>query len=49
MTPLRKRMLEDMQVRNLAANTQDSYLRQISLFARHFERSPNALGPEEIP
>jgi site-specific recombinase XerD len=41
-------MIEDMQVRNLSPNTQDSYLRQVSLFARHFERSPELLGPEDI-
>ena len=48
MTPLRKRMLEDMQVRNLALNTQMSYAQQISLFARHFNNSPELLGPEDI-
>jgi integrase/recombinase XerD len=48
MTPLRQRMTEDMQVRNLALNTQASYLQQVSLFARYFNKSPEALGPEEI-
>jgi site-specific recombinase XerD len=48
MTSLRQRMTEDMQVRNLALNTQTSYLQQVSLFARHFNKSPEALGPEEI-
>ena len=48
MTPLRQRMTEDMQVRNLALNTQTSYLQQVSLFARHCHRSPEELGPEEI-
>jgi integrase/recombinase XerD len=48
MTPLRRRMLEDMQIRNLAENTQSTYLLQVGLFARHFSRSPEALGPEEI-
>ena len=48
MTSLRQRMTEDMQVRNLALNTQTSYLQQVSLFARHFEKSPELLGPEEI-
>jgi integrase/recombinase XerD len=47
-TPLRQRMTEDMQVRNLALNTQASYVRQISLFARHFNKSPEQLGPEDI-
>jgi len=32
-SPLRQRMIEDMTVRNFAANTQESYLRQVSLFS----------------
>src|SRR5271155_2673069 len=48
MTPLRQRMTEDMQVRNLALNTQTSYVQQVSLFARHFNKSPELLGPEDI-
>jgi integrase/recombinase XerD len=48
MTPLRQRMLHDMQIRNLAENTQKSYLQQVSSFARHFRRTPETLGPEEI-
>jgi len=48
MTSLRQRMTEDMQVRNLALNTQTSYVQQISLFARHFNKSPEQLGPEDI-
>jgi len=48
MTSLRQRMTEDMQVRNLAVNTQESYLRQVSQFARHFNKSPELLGPEDI-
>lgn len=48
MTPLRQRMTEDMQVRNLSPHTQATYLLQVSLFARRFGKSPEALGPEEI-
>lgn len=48
MTGLRQRMLEDMQVRNLSANTQETYVQQVSQFARHFHTSPEQLGPEEI-
>ena len=48
MTPLRQRMLEDMEVRNLAQNTQRSYLQQVSGFAKYFGRSPEGLGPEEV-
>src|SRR6266567_3604363 len=48
MTFLRKRMVEDMQVRNLSSNTQSSYVQQVSLFARYFGKSPDVLGPENI-
>ena len=48
MTPIRQRMTEDMQVRNLSPHTQASYVQQVSLFARYFSKSPELLGPEEI-
>src|SRR5215510_14604391 len=48
MTPLRQRMLEYMQLRNLSPHTQASYVQQVSQFARHFQKSPEELGPEEI-
>jgi len=48
MTPLRRRMIEDMQVRNLAPRTQVCYLEQVERFARHFRISPDRLGPPEI-
>jgi site-specific recombinase XerD len=41
-------MLEDMQVRNLAPRTQQTYIEQVARFARHFGRSPALLGPAEI-
>jgi len=48
MTPLRQRMCDDMQVHNLAPHTQRSYLQQVSQFARHFGKSPEPLGPDDI-
>lgn len=48
MTSLRQRMIEDMQIRNLAVCTQNTYVLQVGMFARHFSRSPELLGPEEI-
>ena len=48
MTPLRQRMTEDMQLRNLSPDTQRSYLHQISQLARYFKKSPDMLGPPEI-
>lgn len=48
MTPLRQRMLDDMQIRNLSPHTQASYVQQVSLFARHFGKSPHELSPDDI-
>ena len=48
MTSLRRRMIEDMQIRNLAVNTQESYIQQVSRFAQYFQKSPEVLGPEHI-
>src|SRR5260370_1067330 len=47
-SPLRQRMIDDMMVRNFAPNTMVCYLKQVSYFARHFGRSPDRLGAEEI-
>ncbi|MBA3440428.1 MAG: tyrosine-type recombinase/integrase [Pyrinomonadaceae bacterium] len=48
MTPLRQRMIEDMQIRNLSPKTQRNYLDQVAKFAQFFGKSPSLLGPEEI-
>ncbi len=48
MTSLRQRMIEDMQIRNLSVHTRTSYVQQVALFARHFNKSPELLGPEQI-
>lgn len=48
MSPLRQRMIEDMQVRHLAPQTQSSYVQQVAAFARHFQKSPERLGLNDI-
>lgn len=48
MTPLRQRMLEDMQQRNFSTETQRSYIHYIAQFAKHFNISPDQLAPEAI-
>lgn len=48
MTPLRKRMIEDMQLRNLAPQTQRGYLHHIAGLAQFYQTSPEHLNLEDI-
>jgi integrase/recombinase XerD len=47
-SPLRRRMIEDMTVRNLSPATQRSYISAESKFSRYFGRSPDHLGLEDV-
>ncbi|MEF2549645.1 site-specific integrase [Aurantimonas sp. E1-2-R+4] len=47
-SPLRRRMIEDMTVRNLSPATQRSYLHAVTKFSRYFSRSPDHLGLEDV-
>lgn len=48
MTPLRQRMLEDMQLRGLSPNTQRCYVQAVQHCAHHFGTSPALLSEEEL-
>ncbi|SRR6266536_1867272 len=48
MTPLRRRMLEDMQLRNYSAGTQRSYIHYVAGYASHYGLSPDRLGLDDI-
>jgi site-specific recombinase XerD len=48
MSPLRRRMIEDMTVRNLSPATQRSYIHAVAKFSRYFGRSPARLGLEDV-
>jgi site-specific recombinase XerD len=47
-TRLRKMMLEELQRRNYSAITTRNYLRVVTDFAKHFGKSPDKLGPNEL-
>ncbi len=48
MTPLRQRMLEDMQLRGLSARTQECYVAAVRQLAEHYRRSPAQITEEEL-
>ena len=48
MTPLRQRFVDDLRLRNYAARTIEAYVAGVAKFARHFGRSPELLGAEDI-
>ncbi len=48
MSPLRRRMVEDMTIRNLSPATQQSYVHAVSKFSRYFGHSPDRLGLEDV-
>lgn len=48
MTPLRKRMTEEMRVAGFAAGTQTNYLHAVRALAAYYMRSPDELGEKEV-
>lgn len=48
MTPLRQRMIEQLQLRNLSEATINTYVRAVWRFTKYFGKSPEQLGPEQV-
>ena len=47
-SPLRRRMIEDMTIRNFVAKTQTDYIRRIKNFAVFLGRSPDTATREDV-
>ena len=48
MSPLRRRMIEDMTIRKLAPKTQHNYLQRVKNFAAYLGRSPDTASSEDV-
>ena len=48
MTPLRRRMIDDMTLRNFTPKTIEAYVRCVARFAHYFHCSPARLGSEQV-
>lgn len=48
MSPLRQRMIEDMQLRGYSARTQECYVRAVRQLAEHYRASPDRLSEEDL-
>lgn len=48
MSPLRRRFIDDMRLRNLSPKTIEAYVHGVAKFAKHFGQSPELLGPDHI-
>ena len=47
-SPLRRRMIEDMTIRKFAAKTQHDYVQRVKDFASYLRRSPDTAKPEDV-
>jgi integrase/recombinase XerD len=48
MTPLRQRLIDDLRLRNYSPRTIEAYVAGVARFAKHFKRSPDQLGPDDV-
>jgi len=48
MTPLRKRMIEDLQLKGMGERTQQMYVRAVRQLSEHYNKSPKKITEEEL-
>src|SRR5262249_33486956 len=48
MTALRRRMLEDLQLRGLAPRTQQRYVEAVKHLTQHYRRAPDQISEDEL-
>ena len=45
---LRQRMLEDMELHSLSANTKNRYIKAVRKLSRYYKRSPEKISENEV-
>ena len=48
MTPLRQKMIEDMQLRDFSEKTREAYVAAVKGLATHYSRAPDLIAEEEV-
>ena len=48
MTPLRTRMIRELELQRMAAGTVSSYVKSVEELARYYGRSPEKISREEV-
>ena len=48
MTELRKRFIQDLQLRGMSERTQEMYVRAVRQLAEHYQKSPDKINEEEL-
>ena len=48
MTPLRQKLIDEIQLRGFSPNTQRSYVRSVAGLAQFYHRSPDQIGDDQI-
>ena len=48
MTPLRQRMIDDLQLRGYSERSQEMYVRAVRQLAEHYSKSPDKITEEEL-
>jgi integrase/recombinase XerD len=48
MSPLRQRLIDDLRLRNYSPRTIEAYVAGVARLAKHFQRSPDQLGVEQL-
>ena len=48
MTPLRKRLIDDLQLRGMGERTQQMYVRAVRQLSEHYNKSPDKITEEEL-